>query len=109
MRYVYIELPNEFFVICAAMVLHNILKVSSANGKGMGIKIVRIDALTYLLGNSNIVCLQDAYLEPADVNNLMLHFPDHEILVNGPKTNSRGIAKNLSTKLNTQVLIRMGT
>ena len=81
---------KEFFAICLVMALHNILKVSSANVKGIRDK--EIDVLSYLLVDSNILCLQDTYLTPADVNSLMLQFPDHEIVVSGSKTNSRGVA-----------------
>ena len=65
--------------------------MSSANVQGMRDKLQQIDVLTYLLGNSNILCLQDTHLTPADVNKLMLQFPDQEILVSGTKTNSRGV------------------
>ena len=81
---------EEFFAICLVMALHNILKVSSANVQGIRDK--EIDVLSYPLVDSNILCLQDMHLTPADVNSLMLQFPDHEILVSGSKTNSRGVA-----------------
>ena len=104
---------EEFFAICSVMALHNILKVSSANVQGIRDKLKRVDVLSYLLVDSNILCLQDTHLTPSDVNSLLLQFPDHEILVSGSKTNSRGVAiflkKILSTKLNTQTLIKMAT
>ena len=76
-------------------------------------KLKRLDVLSYLLVDSNILCLQDTHLTPTDVNSLLSQFPDHEILVTGSKTNSRGVAiflkKNLSTKLNSRTLIKMVT
>ena len=89
---------EEFFAICLDMALHNILKVSSANVQGIRDKRKQIDVLSYLLVDSNILCLQDTHLTPADVNSLMLQFLDHEILVSGSKTNSRGIAVFLQKK-----------
>ena len=104
---------EEVVAICLDMELHNILKVSSANVQGIRDKLKRIDVLSYLLVDSNILCLQDTHLTPTDVNSLMLQFPDHEILVSGSKTNSRGVAifikKILNTKLNTRALIKKVT
>ena len=94
---------EEVVAICLDMELHNILKVSSANVQGIRDKLKRIDVLSYLLVDSNILCLQDTHLTPTDVNSLMLQFPDHEILVSGSKTNSRGVAifikKNFEYKI----------
>ena len=69
---------EEFFTICLDMALHNILKVSD----------------------------KDTHLTPADVSSLMLQFPDHEILVSGSKTNSRGVAIFLRKKLNKKYKIK---
>ena len=47
--------------------------------------------LTYLLKDSNILCLQDTHLTATDINNLIVTFPEHEFFVDGVKTNSRGV------------------
>ena len=94
---------EEIFSISSVMALHNILKVSSANVQGIRDKLKRVDVLSYLLVDSNILCLQDTHLTPSDVNSLLSQFPDHEILVSGSKTNSRGVAiflkKNFEYKI----------
>ena len=76
-------------------------------------KFKRLDVLSYLLLDSNILCLQDTHLTLLVVNSLLPQFPDPEILVSDSKTNSRGVTiflkKKLSTKLNTRTLIKMVT
>ena len=72
--------------------LCNIVKVSSANVQGIRDKLKRVDILTYLLRDVNILCLQDTHLISSDIKSLMLHFPEYKIIVNGNKTNSRGVA-----------------
>ena len=51
-----------------------------------------VDILTYLLRNCLILCLQDTHLTPSDINSLTSQFPEYKILINGVKTNSRGVA-----------------
>ena len=85
------------------MALHNTIKVSSANVQGIRDKTKRFDVLNYLLKDTNILCLQDTHLIKADTRSLMQDFPEYEILIEGVKTNSRGVCiflkKNFEYKI----------
>ena len=60
------------------MSIYNSIKVSSANVQGIRDKQKRIDVLTYLLRDTNILCLQDTHLTETDANHLNINFPNHE-------------------------------
>ena len=85
------------------MALHNTIKVSSANVQSIRDKKKRFDVLNYLLKDTNILCLQDTHLIKADTRSLMQVFPEYEILIEGVKTNSRGVCiflkKNFEYKI----------
>ena len=73
------------------MSLHNTIKVSSANVQGIRDINKRIDVITYLLKDANIICLQDTHLTKIDTHCLRTNFPNCEIFIEGNRTNARGV------------------
>ena len=84
------------------MSLHNRIKVSSANVQGIRDMSKRIDMITYLLKDTNIICLQDTHLTKLDTHCLKTNFPNCEIFIEGNRTNARGVLILLKKTLNTK-------
>ena len=72
--------------------LNNIVKVSSANVQGIRDKRKRVDVLTYLSNEANILCLQDTHLIESDIKHILTQLPEYKVILNGFKTNARGVA-----------------
>ena len=81
----------ELSTTTSKMSFHNTIKVSSANVQGIRDMNKRIDVITYLLKDANIICLQDTHLTKLDTHCLRTNFPNCEIFIEGNRTNARGV------------------
>ena len=72
--------------------LSSTIKVLSANCRGLQSDNKQRDVLNYLKNlNADIICLQDTHWVPSDLRKIKSIW-NHEILINGKETNSRGVA-----------------
>ena len=79
--------------------LSNTVRVLSANCRGLREKNKRNDVLNYLKDlKADIICLQDTHWVESDLRALKSIW-NHELLIHGKNTNSRGVAILFSNKM----------
>ena len=80
------------------------LKIISANCQGLRDKLKRTDVCEYLNNlNANIICLQDTHLTQQDENDLK-NLTNCECIINGAKSNSRGVVILLKNNFEYEIL-----